>query len=703
MYPDTFRGDVVDKHGLPDPYRWLEDPDDEKVKEWVSAQNKVTDAILDEIPVRHALKDRLTRIYDYPKYGTPSKHGSRYFFTKNDGLQNQHVIYSQGSLDDDPVVFLDPNALSDDGTAALSSQSFSQSGLLFAYGVSQSGSDWQTVHVRDVDSGKDLEDVLEWVKFTSLAWLHDDSGFFYMRYPKPSSLEATAQGGSEVDSNVNQKVYFHRIGQPQSSDPLVFHLPEHPKLMFGARVSHDGEFVILSVHEGCAPENKLYYARLSSFDACSGALDVVPLIDHFEAEYQYVTSEGNLFYVKTNLDAPKNRIVAIDVTDAAKPNWVSIVPEAEDVLDFAKCVHSKYLVLNYVHDVVDVPQVHLLKDGSLLGKIPLPSLGVVSGLSGKKSHDEVFFKFESALYPPSTYRFSMAADDGLDNVTLIRETKIEGLDLSLYEESQVFYESKDGTKVPMFVVRRRDYPMDGSGAVYLYGYGGFNISIQPYFNPFRVVLMANLGMCVAIANIRGGSEYGELWHQGGIKENKQNVFDDFISAAEYLVDQKYTSPSKLCISGGSNGGLLVGACLNQRPDLFGCAVAHVGVLDMLRFHLFTIGHAWTTDYGCADNEEDFKYLIKYSPVHNVRAGKPYPATMLCTADHDDRVVPLHSYKFIATLQHTLGSQDYQVQPLVIRIETKAGHGAGKPTSKRIEEAADTYGFISRVLGLPWRD
>lgn len=614
---------------------------------------------------------------------------------------------------------MDINQLSLDGTSSLGTRAFSESGAFYAHGIQRSGSDWQTVHVKEVSSGENLPDKLEWVKFSSIAWTHDEKGFFYARYPPPPKGTKEEKGekeqqqedeeeeaaGSEVDSNLNQKVYYHTLGTRQEDDPMIFHTPEDPTLLFGVEVTDDGKYLLITQYKGTAPVNKLYYYDLSAgfdpsaVDAGSG-LPLVKLIDDWEAQYEYIANDETRFWFKTNHKAPRNKIIILDLLHPNESEWQEAVPEEEDVLDFAVCFDQDKLALAYLRHVQSVLTVHRLHDGQRLFELPLPAPGTVQEISGRRHESYLFFTFTSFLYPRIIFHYDRTKSP---EPTVFHETKVPGFDPSGFVTEQVFYASKDGTRVPMFVVSKKGLPRDGSGAVWLYGYGGFNISVQPSFSSFRVVLMQNLGVTLAIPNIRGGGEYGEEWHKAGILEKKQNVFDDFIAAAEWLVEHKYTSPARLAIAGGSNGGLLVGACLNQRPELFGCAVSMVGVLDMLRYHKFTVGHAWVPEYGCADNPSHFAFLRAYSPLHNIRSGVPYPAVLLTTGDHDDRVVPLHSHKFIATLQHVVGSCEQQQQPLIIRVETKAGHGAGKPTAKVIEETADIYSFISYVLGLQWTD
>ncbi|KAL6047785.1 Prolyl endopeptidase [Balamuthia mandrillaris] len=547
-YPETRRDDTtLHEHGMTDPYRWLEDPDSPETKAWVDAQNKVTFELLESCDYRTKVKERLTELYNYPKYGCPFKRGSRYFYFKNDGLQNQSVLYSQTSLEGEPEVFLDPNVLESDGTAALGSYAFSESGEYFAYGVSKSGSDWQTIHVRKVSTKEDLSEQIHWVKFSGISWTHDDRGFFYSRYPAPSQLENDDAGkrGSETNSNLYHKVYYHRLGTDQSSDVLVFETPEEPHWMSGAVVSDDGRYVTISISKSTAPVNKLYYADLSTFDPETGALDVIKLVDNFDAEYDYITNEGTLFYFKTNLKAPRNKIVSVDVSTATtrEDSWKDHVAEQEDVLSYACCFDRNKLILNYIHHVKDVLHIHSLQDGSHIKELELPTIGTITSIRSRKEDSDLFFSFTSFLYPGSIFRYN--DESGL---TVFRETKVEGFDPEQFKTEQVFYSSKDGTKIPMFIVSKQTAQKDGNQAVYLYGYGGFNISIQPTFSVFRIVFMQHFNVTLAIPNIRGGGEYGEEWHQAGTLERKQNVFDDFCAAAEYLIENKYTKPEKCVIS-----------------------------------------------------------------------------------------------------------------------------------------------------------
>jgi prolyl oligopeptidase len=679
VYPSSRKADQVDDyHGtkVADPYRWLEDPDSEETKAWVEEQNQITFSYLGEIPVREQIKQRLTQLWNYEKYGSPFKEGDRYFYFKNDGLQNQSVLYTLTSLDAEPTVLLDPNTLSEDGTIALSGLSITEDGKLMAYGLSTSGSDWIEWKVRDVEAGNDLSDHLKWVKFSGTSWTHDGEGFFYSRYDEPN--EATKL----EDINYYQKLYYHKLGTPQSADILIYHRPDQKEWMFGAGVTEDGRYLIISIDRGTDPKNLVFYKDLQTPDS-----PVVELISEFEANYSFIDNDGSVFWFRTDLDAPRGRVIAIDSNNPARENWQEIIPQAAETLEGVGLLNNQF-VADYLKDARSSIKIFNL-DGSFIREVELPGIGSAGGFGGKRYDTETFYTFTSFTTPGTIYRYNMVSGES----TLFRKPNV-AFNPDEYETKQVFYSSKDGTQVPMFITHKKGLQLDGNNPTLLYGYGGFNVSLTPSFSVSRLVWM-EMGGVYALPNLRGGGEYGEEWHQAGTKLNKQNVFDDFIAAAEWLINNKYTQPAKLAINGGSNGGLLVGACMTQRPDLFGAALPAVGVMDMLRFHKFTIGWAWCSDYGSPENLDEFKALYAYSPLHNLKPGTPYPATMITTADHDDRVVPAHSFKFAAALQEAHAGE----KPVLIRIETKAGHGAGKPTTKIIEELADEWAFLVRSLDI----
>jgi prolyl oligopeptidase len=683
QYPVARKSDVVDDyHGtkVPDPYRWLEDPDSPESRAWIEAQNRLTAAYLAEIPARATIRERLTKLWNYPKYGAPFRKAHRYFFLKNDGLQNQSVLYKQASLTADPETLLDPNLLSEDGTVALSALAVSDDGRLLAYGTSASGSDWEEFRVRDVAEGRDLSDHLKWIKFSGASWTKDGAGFFYSRYPEPGDKALT-------DVNRFQRLYYHRLGTEQKQDVLVYERPDQPDWGMNAEVTDDGRYAVLHVWLGTDRRNRVYYLDLKDAERPQVTGNVVRLLDDFDASYAFVGNNGPVCYFLTDLDAPRKRVIAVDTRHPERARWREIIPQGPDVLDGIQIIHDTF-VANYMHDASSRLRLFTL-DGRFVKDLPLPTLGSVGAISGERKDDEMFYAFTSFLYPTTIFQY-----DFKSGRTSVFKAPTIDFDPSGYETQQVFYTSKDGTRVPMFITHKKGLRLDGSNPTYLYGYGGFNISLTPSFSVAMLVWLEQGGV-YAVPNLRGGGEYGEEWHQAGMHEKKQNVFDDFIAAAEYLIAQRYTATSKLAIAGGSNGGLLVGAAITQRPELFGAALPAVGVMDMLRFHKFTIGWAWVTDYGSADSAAQFPYLYKYSPLHNIRAGTRYPATLVTTADHDDRVVPGHSFKFTAALQAAQAGP----QPVLIEIETKAGHGAGKPTSKLIEEQADRMAFLVKNLGI----
>ena len=676
-YPSAPRGAVVDTyhgHDIPDPYRWLEDGDTPATRAWIEAEAALTERFLAGVPARDAIHRRLTAVWDYERFGLPRRVGDDYVFSKNSGLQNQSVVYIARALDGPARVLLDPNAFSPDGTVALSGMTFSDDGRLMAYATSASGSDWMTWRVRDVAGGTDLDDEIRWSKFSSASWRNDGSGFYYSRYPEP---DATTQF---KDENYNQKVYFHRLGSPQSADALVYERPDHPDWTLYPFVTDDGNWLIVSSAHGTDPNNRVFVWDLRSPE--SGVIELLPLGD---ATYDFVGNLGERFYFRTTKGASRGRIVRLDVHAR---ELVEVVAESADALEGAS-LFDDVLVLSYLrhaHSVVRRVNVR----GDLLGEVELPGLGSATGFGGKQRERETFYAYTSYTTPVSIYRLDVAT--GTSSLVFAPQVPF---DLQAFESERVFYTSKDGTRIPMIVTRKAGTPRDGTAPAILYGYGGFNISLTPAFSPATMVWL-ELGGTFVVANIRGGGEYGEDWHLAGTKDRKQNVFDDFIAAAEFLIAERYTSTPKLAIYGGSNGGLLVGACVTQRPELFGAAVAAVGVLDMLRFQKFTIGWAWTSDYGSSDEPGEFAYLRTYSPLHNIVPGTAYPATLIVTADHDDRVFPAHSFKFAAALQAAQGGS----APILIRIETKAGHGAGKPTGKLIDEAADRFAFLVKVLNVP---
>jgi len=678
-YPSSPKSDRVDDyHGtiVTDPYRFLEDPDSEETKAWVEAENKVTFGYLNEIPAREKIKQRLTKLWDYEKYSIPFQEGENYFYFKNDGLQNQSVLYTLKSLDGEPKVLLDPNKLSEDGTVALSGLSISKDGKLLAYGLSSSGSDWQEWKVRDVESGEDLPDHLKWIKFSGASWTNDNQGFFYSRYDEPNEKTKLE------DVNYYQKLYYHKLGTPQTEDILIYQRPDQKEWGFGGGVTEDGHYLVISVWLGTDPKNLFFYKDLTNPDA-----EVVELIKEFEADYSFIDNDDSVFYFRTDLDAPRAKVIAIDSKNPQKSAWQEIIPQAVETLESVGILNNQF-VADYLKDAHSQVKIFDLK-GKFVREVELPGLGSVGGFNGKRHDTETFYSFTSYTTPPTIYRYDIVSGKS----QVFRQPKVD-FNPADYETKQVFYRSKDNTQVPMFITYKKGIKLDGNNPTYLYAYGGFNISLTPSFSVSTLVWL-EMGGVYAVPNLRGGGEYGEEWHQAGMKLKKQNVFDDFIAAAEWLIANGYTKTDKLAIAGGSNGGLLVGACMTQRPDLFGAALPAVGVMDMLRFHKFTIGWAWVSEYGSPDNPEEFKALYAYSPLHNLKPGTAYPATMITTADHDDRVVPAHSFKFAAALQAAHTGEN----PVLIRIETKAGHGAGKPTAKIIEEAADKWAFLVRTLDM----
>ncbi|HEY5037383.1 MAG TPA: prolyl oligopeptidase family serine peptidase [Chthoniobacterales bacterium] len=676
-YPAAHKGNQVDDyHGtkVADPYRWLENPDSPESRKWIEAENKLTFHFLDQIPQRATIKARLKELWDYERFGVPEKEQSHYFFSKNSGLQNQSVIYTTDSFAQPPRELLDPNRLSKDGTVAMEGSAVSDNAKLFAYGLATAGSDWQEWKVRDAATGKDTTDDLNWVKFSGASWKKDGSGFFYSRYDQP-------KGENKLRVQVfNQKLYFHKLGTPQSQDKLVYERPDHKDWLFGGEVTNDGHYLIITVNQGTDPHNRVFYKDLTQPDA-----KVVELLPTPDAAWQFIDNDGAKFWFRTDLDAPLGRLVSIDTTKPLPAQPVQVVAQSGDKLEGVSLVGERF-VAQYLKDAHSLVKLYKL-DGSPDGEIALPGLGSAGGFTGKRPDRETFYSYTSFTTPATIYRYDF--DTRKSDPLFVPKVKFNPDD---YTTEQVFYTSYDGTKVPMFISYKKGLKKDGQNPTYLYGYGGFDISITPSFSPANLVWM-EMGGIYAVANLRGGGEYGEKWHEAGEKHNKQNVFNDFISAAQYLIDQKYTSTPKLAIGGASNGGLLIGACLTQRPDLFGAAVPAVGVMDMLRFQKFTIGWAWASDYGSSDNAADFPYLYAYSPLQHIAPGTKYPPTFITTGDHDDRVVPAHSFKFAATLQ----ADQAGPAPILIRIETRAGHGAGKPTSKIIDEIGDRWAFLVKEL------
>ncbi len=670
-YPQTPREDVSDTyfgHKVADPYRWLEDPENENTKRWVAAQNRVTFDYLSQIPCRDAIRARIEDLWNYPKEGIPQKEGEYYFVMRNDGLQNQSVLYRQKGIDGQAEVFLDPNTLSEDGTVALGFISFSPDSRYMAYGVSSAGSDWVEIRVMETATGKNLPDRVNWVKFSGAEWTADSKGFYYSRYDAPR------QGRAYADKNENQKVCLHRIGTAQKADVQVYRDDAHPLRYFSAEQSRDGRYLFINSSEGTSGAEILYRRT-----DCPASFST--LCKGFENDYTIVYSSGDVAYVYTNDSAPNYRLVKIDLLN---PQSVTdVIPEGEHMLEGVSRVGG-YFIATYLENAVNKCYQYTAA-GELVRPVELQTEGTVSSSSFRTDdeHTETFYSLTSYLSPATVYRYD--ALTGVSELFWQPELKYDPKD---FVTEQIFFESKDGQRVPMFVSHRRNIRLNGNNPTLLYGYGGFNISLTPEFSPSNIFFMEQGGVYVEV-NLRGGGEYGEKWHRAGMLENKQNVFDDFIAAAEYLIREGYTSREKLAISGGSNGGLLVGACMTQRPDLFAVALPAVGVMDMLRYHLFTIGWGWSVEYGNSDDERQFEYIYKYSPLHNIRKGECYPATLITTSDHDDRVVPAHSFKFAAQLQYAQGCQT----PILIRIETNAGHGAGKPTSKRIDEAADKFAFM----------
>lgn len=681
-YPETQKQAIAeDYHGttVEDPYRWLEDDNSEDTKKWVKEQNKVTFDYLDKIPFRRQVRQRLEALWNYPRYSSPFKRGEYYYYFKNDGLQNQAIMYRQKGMNGKPEEFLNPNTLNKEGIAALGNYEFSKNKKYFAYSIAVAGSDWQDVYIMETENKKLLKDKVEWVKFSNFSWNGDD-GFYYSGYDKPDEKSKLSK------QNQFHKVFYHKLGTPQSEDVLVYEDKAHPLRYHGAGLTEDGRFLVMSVAEGTSGA-EIWYRDMKD----PAQKEMKMLIPGFKTEPTVVDNDGDKLIILTNDGAPNYKVILVDPKNPAKQNWKTIVPEKEEALQSVSTAGG-YLYLQYLKDASTKVYQHKL-DGTLVREIELPGIGSATGFSGEKEDKEFFYTFTSFNTPPTIYRY----DIGLGRTTVFRKTEVK-IDTKDFVTEQVFFTSKDGTKVPMFLTYKKGLKRDGSNPVLLYGYGGFNIAITPAFSVSNAFFIEQGGI-FAVVNLRGGSEYGEKWHHAGMLENKQNVFDDFIASAEYLIKNKYTNNQKIAIKGGSNGGLLVGACMTQRPDLFKVALPAVGVLDMLRFHKFTVGWGWTVEYGSADSSNHFPFLYKYSPYHNLKPGVSYPATLVTTADHDDRVVPAHSFKFTSRLQE----YNAGTNPVMIRIDVDAGHGAGKPTSKLIDEAADVWSFVMQNLGMTYKE
>ena len=711
MFPATRQSDHVDDyHGtkVADPYRWLEDLDSPQTRAWVEAQNEVTFGYLSQIPAREKIRRRLTELWNFERFTLPVKRGGRYFYTRNDGLQNQNAVFVLEQLDGEPRLLLDPNTFSSDGTIALANWVPSEDGKLLAYGLAHAGSDWQEWHVMEIDSGRQWSDHLKWVKFSRVSWTLDHAGFFYSRYDEPK------EGEKFTGTNYYHKLYYHRVGQPQESDALIYRRDDQKEWSFDGDVTDDGNYLIISISRNTDPKTQIFYKELTQPDA-----PVVELITGFDADYEFVGNDGATFWILTDSGAPLKRLMAVDISRAEaaasqkpeaqaretpgktneavprlrvglmaeRPGWTEVIPEGKDVLRDVSFIGGHFIA-QYLQDARSAVQV-FDQGGKFVRDVDLPDLGSAGGFSGRQHDAETFYSFGNYTTPGTIYRYDVREGQS----TVFRQPQV-AFDPSLYETKQVFCTSQDGTRVPIMIVARKGIPLDGSHPTILYAYGGFNIAQTPGFAA-SIIAWLEQGGVYAVANLRGGGEYGRAWHEAGMLGRKQNVFDDFYAAAQWLIDHQYTSPSKLAIRGGSNGGLLVGAAITQRPELFAAAVPSVGVMDMLRYHKFTIGWAWVGEYGSSDDPEQFQNLLRYSPLHNLRPGTKYPATLITTGDHDDRVVPGHSYKFAAALQAAQAGD----APTLIRIETRAGHGAGKPTTKLIDEATDVLAFLTRALGM----
>jgi len=683
-YPVARKSDQVDTYfgtQVADPYRWLEDTDSPETKQWVTAENALTFDYLGAIPERAAIKDQLTRLWNYPKYAVPLKRGKDYFYTENSGLQNQAVLYMQRGIKGVKKLVLDPNTLSTDGTVALGPWNVTENGKYLAYAVASAGSDWEEIRVRDIEKARDLPDTLKWVKFSGIAWTKDNKGFFYSRYAEPKS------GNAMLAKNEGQKLYYHRVGNPQAKDQLILERPDHPRWNINATVSDDGEYVIIYVVDGTNPNNRIYFIDVGNPGKPKLDNPLVTLIDDAESQNRVIDNAGDVFFVQTNQDAPLGRVVQVDINKPAKRYWRTVIAEGADKMEDVELIGGHFVV-HTLKDAHSVLQIYALR-GALSETIKLPGIGTIAAISGKPDEWEMFYSYVSYLQPASIYRFDI--EKRVQTSFNIAKLPV---DSTGYDTRQIFASSKDGTRIPIFVTSRKGLTLDGSHPTILYAYGGFDINQTPAFSP-SMLQWVSMGGVFAVAVIRGGGEYGRAWHEAGMLAKKQNVFDDFIAAGEYLISQKYTSSKKLAIRGGSNGGLLIGAVETQRPDLAAVALPEVGVMDMLRYQKFTIGGAWAPEYGTSDDSTQFKTLLAYSPLQNIKPGTAYPATLITTADHDDRVVPGHSFKFAATMQAAQSGQ----APVLIRVDTRAGHGGGKPTSKQIDLATDELAFTAKNLGM----
>ncbi len=681
-YPVARKVEQTDDYfgtSVSDPYRWMEDVDSAELKTWVDAENELTQRYLAQIPVRETMQKRLMELINFERYTAPSRRGTRYFYSHNSGLQNQNVLYWQEGLDGEPKVLLDPNTFSADGTVAISGISITDDGSRAAYSIADAGSDWVKWHVRDVTTGNDLPDVVEWSKFSGASWLKDGSGFFYARYDAPAADASEAE--ALKTANYFHKVFFHKLGTPQSEDKLIFDRADDGELNLGAQVTDDGRYLVLHQSKGTSPNNELSVKDLLKPDA-----PILRLIDIADATYAPINNDGTLFWLLTTLDAPNGKIISIDLNDPGREHWKTVIPESKNKLSDISIIDDTFIV-NYLADAQSLVELRSI-DGGLIERLALPAIGTAHGFGGLREDTETFYQFTNFTTPGVTYRLDMKTRRS----TIYRQPKLL-FDPALYETKQIFATSKDGTRVPMFISHKKGLVLDSNAPTLLYAYGGFNISLMPEFSPSLVMWM-EMGGVYAQASLRGGGEYGEAWHEAGTRVRKQNVFDDFISLAEWLITNKYTASKRLAISGGSNGGLLVAACELQRPDLFAAVVAQVGVMDMLRFDKFTIGWAWKEEYGSpSEDAAEFAAIYKYSPLHNIRQGVGYPATLIMTGDHDDRVYPAHSFKYSAALQEAQAGPN----PILIRVETRAGHGAGMPLSKRIEATVDQFAFMAREL------